>query len=182
MSPMIQLVETGLTGVFALKPRIFEDQRGSFVKTYHERLFEELGIPFNPKEEFFSVSHKNVVRGMHFQRPSAAHDKLVYCPAGRVLDVVVDLRKSSKTFGQAIARELSDKNREMFFIPVGFAHGFLALEDNTMMVYQTSTVHSPEHDAGILWDSFGFQWPVKEPILSDRDKAFPALKDFQSPF
>jgi dTDP-4-dehydrorhamnose 3,5-epimerase len=179
---MIQLVETELTSVFVLKPRIFEDQRGSFVKTYHERLFDELGIPFKPREEFFSVSHKNVVRGMHFQLSPAAHDKLVYCPAGRVLDVVVDLRKSSTTFGKTMSRELSAANRQMLFIPVGFAHGFLALEDNTMMVYQTSTVHSPEHDAGILWNSFGFQWPVKDPILSDRDRAFPALKDFQSPF
>jgi dTDP-4-dehydrorhamnose 3,5-epimerase len=112
----------------------------------------------------------------------AAHDKLVYCPVGRVLDVVVDLRKWSKNYGKTMSRELSATNREMLFVPVGFAHGFLALEDNTMMVYQTSTMHSPQHDAGILWNSFGFQWPVKDPILSDRDKAFPALKDFQSPF
>ncbi|WP_040548998.1 dTDP-4-dehydrorhamnose 3,5-epimerase [Pedosphaera parvula] len=179
---MIQLLETELTSVFVLKPRVFEDQRGSFVKTYNENLFEELGIPFKPREEFFSVSHKNVVRGMHFQLVGAAHDKLVYCPLGKVLDVVVDLRKWSKNYGKTMSRELSGSNREMLFIPVGFAHGFLALEDNTMMVYQTSTVHSPQHDAGFLWNSFGFDWPVQNPILSDRDKAFPALKDFQSPF
>ncbi|MDB6123144.1 MAG: dTDP-4-dehydrorhamnose 3,5-epimerase [Pedosphaera sp.] len=179
---MIQLSATELEGVMVLRPRIFEDQRGSFVKTYHESLFEELGVSFAPKEEFFSVSHRDVVRGMHFQLPPAAHDKLVYCPTGKVLDVVVDLRKASKTFGKIITRELSGKNREMLFIPVGFAHGFLALEDNTMMVYQTSTTHSPTHDAGILWNSFGFDWPVKNPILSERDKGFPALKDFQSPF
>jgi dTDP-4-dehydrorhamnose 3,5-epimerase len=182
MPAMIQRLETELPGVFVLQPRIFEDQRGSFVKTYHETLFDELGIPFKPKEEFFSVSHKNVVRGMHFQTPTQAHDKLVYCPVGNVLDVVVDLRKSSKNFGKAMSRELSATNREMLFIPIGFAHGFLALEDHTMMVYQTNTMHSPANDAGILWNSFGFDWPVKYPVLSDRDKSFPALKDFQSPF
>ena len=119
---------------------------------------------------------------MHFQLPPAAHAKLVYCITGRVLDVVLDLRKDSPTFGRSYGRELSAVNREMFFIPAGFAHGFLALEDNTTMVYQTSTVHSPTHDAGVRWDSFNFDWPVKNPTLSDRDQKFPTLPEFNSPF
>jgi dTDP-4-dehydrorhamnose 3,5-epimerase len=177
----MKVLPTELDGVFVLKPNVFEDTRGSFVKTYHEDLFASCGIKFAPKEEFFSVSRKNVLRGMHFQRPPAAHDKLVYCPAGKVLDVVLDLRAGDKR-GRFISRELSASNREMLFIPRGCAHGFVALADDSMMVYQTSTVHSPAHDAGVLWNSFGFEWPVQNPILSERDQKFPALRDFESPF
>lgn len=179
---MFKLIPTNLPGLLAIQPRIFSDPRGDFVKTFHAGLFHELGLDFEPREEFFSTSAKGVVRGMHFQLPPAAHSKLVYCIAGSVLDVVVDLRKSSPTFGQSCSRELSAANREMFFIPVGFAHGFLALEDMAAMVYKTSTVHSPQQDAGILWDSCGFIWPVKNPQLSERDKKFPRLCDFASPF
>ena len=178
----MDLQPTELNGVLVLQPKIFQDHRGSFVKTYQDALFSERGIRFVPREEFFSVSKKDVLRGMHFQLPPAAHDKLVYCAVGRVLDVVVDLRRGSKTFGKSIARELSAANRQMMFIPVGCAHGFLTLEDNSIMVYQTSTPHAPAQDAGILWNSFGFDWPVKEPVLSDRDRGFPALCDFSSPF
>ena len=177
----MKVLPTELDGVFILKPNVFEDARGSFVKTYHEELFASCGIKFSPKEEFFSVSRKNVLRGMHFQRPPAAHDKLVYCPVGRVLDVVLDLRATAKNV-RCISRELSAQNREMLFIPSGCAHGFLSFEDDSIMVYQTSTVHSPAHDAGVLWNSFGFDWPVKNPILSERDQKFPALRDFESPF
>jgi dTDP-4-dehydrorhamnose 3,5-epimerase len=179
---MFEIEDTALPGLKVLRPRIFRDARGDFVKTYHAGIFRELGIPFAPAEEFFSVSHKNVVRGMHFQTPPHAHAKLVYCAAGRVLDVVVDLRRESPAFGRYVSRELSAANREMFFIPEGFAHGFLSLEDDTMMVYQTSTVHAPASDAGILWNSFGFDWPVSAPLVSDRDQAFPALAGFDSPF
>jgi dTDP-4-dehydrorhamnose 3,5-epimerase len=177
----MKVLPTELDGVFVLKPNVFEDARGSFVKTYHEDLFASCGIRFAPKEEFFSVSRKNVLRGMHFQRPPAAHDKLVYCPVGKVLDVVLDLRASAKR-GLFISRELSASNREMLFIPRGCAHGFVTLEDDSMMVYQTSTVHSPAHDAGVLWNSFGFEWPVRNPVLSERDQKFPALRDFESLF
>jgi dTDP-4-dehydrorhamnose 3,5-epimerase len=177
----MKVLPTELDGVFILKPNVFEDARGSFVKTYHQDLFESCGIKFSPKEEFFSISRKNVLRGMHFQRPPAAHDKLVYCPVGKVLDVALDLR-AAKRGTRCISRELSAANREMLFIPAGCAHGFLALEDESMMVYQTSTVHSPSHDAGVLWNSFDFDWPMKNPILSDRDQKFPALRDLQSPF
>ena len=180
--PPFQKLATDCAGLFVLQPRIFTDPRGSFVKTFHAGLFSELGIPFSPREEFFSVSTKNVLRGMHFQTPPAAHSKLVYCATGRVLDVVLDLRQNSPTRGQTVSRELSAANREMLFIPVGFAHGFLSLEDNTMMVYQTDTVHAPANDAGVAWHSFGFNWPVGSPIVSERDGKFPAWPEFQSPF
>ncbi len=178
----MKALKTEIEGVLVLQPNVFGDHRGAFVKTYHETIFQECGAGFQPREEFFSTSKKNVVRGMHFQLPPAAHHKLVYCPVGRVLDVVVDLRRASKTYGRYVTRELSGENHEMFFIPIGCAHGFLSLADDTIMVYQASTVHSPAHDSGILWNSFGFDWPVKDPILSDRDRRFSALVDFQSPF
>ena len=178
----MELVPTELPGLNIIRPKIFQDARGSFVKTFHHDVFHQLGLDFELREEFFSTSAKNVIRGMHFQLPPAAHAKLVYCIAGRVLDVVLDLRKNSPTFGQSVARELNAANREMFFIPVGFAHGFLALEDGATMVYQTSTVHSPAHDAGVRWDSFGFDWPIKNPTLSERDIKFPTLQNFPSPF
>ncbi len=176
------LVPTPLAGAFVIQPPVFHDVRGSFVKTYHADLFREAGLPFVPREEFFSVSNRGVVRGMHFQTPPMAVDKLVYCPVGAVLDVIVDLRRAAPTFGQTFSRELSAANREMLFVPIGFAHGFLALADNTMMVYQCSEVHSAAHDAGILWSSVGFDWPVEHPVLSTRDQAFPSLRDYASPF
>jgi dTDP-4-dehydrorhamnose 3,5-epimerase len=178
----MELIPTELPGLNVIRPKIFQDARGSFVKTFHRDVFLQLGLDFEPHEEFFSTSAKGVLRGMHFQLPPAAHAKLVYCISGRVLDVVLDLRKSSPTFGRCVARELNSTHREMVFIPVGFAHGFLALEDGATMVYQTSTVHSPMQDAGVRWDGFGFDWPVKQPVMSERDQKFPALCDFASPF
>ncbi len=144
----MELVATELPGLQIIRPRIFQDARGSFVKTFHAGQFRELGLDFEPREEFFSTSAKGVLRGMHFQLPPAAHAKLVYCIAGSVLDVVLDLRKNSPAFGRNCARELSAANHEMLFIPAGFAHGFLALDDGATMIYQTSTVHSPVHDSG----------------------------------
>ena len=178
----MEISPTELPGLRVIRPRIFADARGSFVKTFHRDFFREHGMDFEPREEFFSTSAKNVLRGMHFQMPPAAHAKLVYCIAGRALDVALDIRKHSPAFGRCYARELNDCNREILFIPVGLAHGFLALEEGTTMVYQTSTAHSPTQDTGIVWNSFGFDWPVKNPVLSERDQKFPALREFQSPF
>lgn len=178
----MELVSTELPGLQIIRPRIFQDPRGTFVKTFNADTFRQLGLDFEPREEFFSTSARDVVRGMHFQLPPAAHAKLVYCIAGRVLDVVLDLRKNSPTFGRAYSHELNATQRESLFIPIGFAHGFLALEDGATMVYQTSTGHSPAQDAGIRWNSFGFNWPVVQPLLSERDQKFPALGEFSSPF
>jgi dTDP-4-dehydrorhamnose 3,5-epimerase len=177
-----EIVATGFPGLMLLRPRIFQDSRGLFVKTFHADLFRELGISFDPREEFYSTSAKGVLRGMHFQLPPAAHAKLVYCLGGRVLDVVLDMRRSSPAFGRSFSCELDTVRREMLFIPAGFAHGFLALEDNSLMVYKTGAVHTPACDSGISWNSFGFEWPVKSPVLSERDSRFVAWQDFSSPF
>ncbi|HWR50345.1 MAG TPA: dTDP-4-dehydrorhamnose 3,5-epimerase family protein [Bryobacteraceae bacterium] len=178
---MIARSEELLPGTWALTVRSFQDTRGEFVKTYHAGLFRELGIPFTPAEEFFSVSRRNVIRGMHFQLPPHEHAKLVYCINGCVTDVVVDLRAASRP-GQVAATELSRANRKLLFIPPGIAHGFVAREDDTAMVYLTSAVHAPTHDAGIHWNSFDFEWGVPNPIVSERDQALPALGTLQSLF
>jgi dTDP-4-dehydrorhamnose 3,5-epimerase len=183
MSPPFAKLETGFPGLILLQPRVFSDPRGTFVKTFHEDNFRDLGMAFIVREEFYSTSAKGVLRGMHFQVPPAAHAKLVYCSRGKVLDVVLDMRRQSPRFTEVFDRELSAVAREMLFIPSGFAHGFLALEDDAMMVYKTDRIHAPEHDQGVAWNSFGFDWPVeREPILSERDRLFPAWPDFQTPF
>lgn len=164
-----------------LTPKCSRDQRGIFVKTWHPDLFSPHGIRMPLAEEFFSVSGRGVIRGMHFQTPPHDHEKIVYCPAGRVLDVVLDLRRGP-TFGAVSCWELSAENGFVIHIPRGFAHGFLAREDNSVMIYKTSTVYSPEHDAGIAWDSFGFNWPVDCPVLSERDREHPSFASFESPF
>ena len=164
----MEIIKTELAGVHVIRPRVFEDARGGFVKTYHAQILREAGVAFQPQEEFYSNSHRNVVRGMHFQMPPHAQTRLVYCLQGGVLDVVVDLRKNSPTFRRVLSRELSATNHDMLFIPEGFAHGFLALDEPSLMVYLASPVHSPPHDTGIAWDSIDFQWAVKNPVLSDR--------------
>lgn len=174
--------DTQLFGVRLLSPQVFNDARGAFIKTYHVGVFRDLGMPFVPVEEFVSISRRDVIRGMHLQLPPAAHAKLVYCVVGAVLDVVLDLRRGAGGYGRWMTRRLSAENREMLFIPPGCAHGFLALTDEATMVYQTDTVHAPASDAGVLWNSFGFDWPAEQPCLSERDRALPALENFVSPF
>ena len=177
------IIDQPFAGTYLLKPRVFEDNRGDFVKTFHDGLFRELGLEFRPMEEFFSTSHRGVLRGMHFQLPPHDLDKLVYCVRGRVLDVLLDLRKGSATYGQSASAELSRENHHQFYIPSGVAHGFLSLDADSVMVYKTSTVHSPAHDAGVRWDSFGYAWPqLENRILSPRDQNFPALAEFVTPF
>ncbi|NJK90788.1 MAG: dTDP-4-keto-6-deoxy-D-glucose epimerase [Blastochloris sp.] len=173
---------TRLKGLFYGLLNRLEDDRGDFVKSYHEHLLREHGIEFTLREEFYSTSRKGVLRGMHFQKPPMDHFKIVICLAGSVHDVVIDLRIGSPTYGQAEGFHLSAVIPALLFIPPGFAHGFLALEEGSLMHYKTSEVHSPEHDSGIKWNSFGYDWGVHDVMLSNRDKALPGLGDFKSPF
>lgn len=182
MSEPFKSLPVALPGVRVLEPRCFSDPRGAFIKTYHEQAWQNAGISFAMKEEYYSISHQGVLRGMHFQFPPEEHIKMVYCASGCVLDVILDLRRNSPAFGRYAALELSAENRQILIIPAGIAHGFLSREPHSIMVYKTSTVHSPAHDAGIRWDSFGFDWGLDHPVLSERDAAFPALADFSSPF
>ncbi|MDA7625464.1 dTDP-4-dehydrorhamnose 3,5-epimerase family protein [bacterium] len=181
----MDLIDEPLPGVKIFRPFVFEDERGSFVKPFHEGQLGDYGISMNVKEEFFSTSAAEVIRGMHFQMPPHAHQKIVYCLTGRILDVVLDLRESSPTFGESVAFELSARNRHIVPIPVGFAHGFLSHEDDSCLIYKTDAVHSPDCDAGILWNSFGFNWPIKnfEDIsISDRDQKHSCFEKFKTPF
>jgi dTDP-4-dehydrorhamnose 3,5-epimerase len=168
-------------GVWHFKLRRFEDQRGSFVKSLYRSALCEHGIEFELREEFYSYSYSRVIRGMHFQLPPHQHAKIVYCAAGLVRDVLLDLR-SGPSQGKAVEVILNATTPSLLFIPAGIAHGFLALADNTLMVYKTSTEHVPTHDAGIRWDSFGFDWGLKEPIISTRDQSHPTLSEFKNPF
>ena len=173
--------EQSIKGVYLIHQFYAEDSRGSFSKTIHKDAFVEKGLPIHFEESYYSISAKNVVRGMHFQLPPHDHYKLVYVAQGEVLDVVLDLRKKSPTFRQAISVKLKEHIHGLY-IPTGCAHGFMALQDNTIMIYNVSTVYNKEADAGILYNSFGFEWPIEENILSKRDKSFQTLKEFETPF
>jgi dTDP-4-dehydrorhamnose 3,5-epimerase/CDP-3, 6-dideoxy-D-glycero-D-glycero-4-hexulose-5-epimerase len=164
--------KTHLEGVFIINNLNTIDDRGMFVKTYNKSAFQDLNIDFEIRESFFSVSKKNVIRGMHFQLPPFDHEKLVFVPKGSLMDVVVDLRKKSSTYKMFISVELSEGNRKSIFIPKGLAHGFKSLEDNTITVYNVSAEYNPKADAGISYDSFGFDWQIEKPIISDRDSKF----------
>lgn len=178
----MKFLKTELRGVYVIEPRVFQDDRGLFIKIFHEQTFKESGLSCDFKEVFYSTSMKDVIRGMHFQIPPQDHAKLVYVVSGKIFDVVLDIRKNSPTFGKCLSVELSDDNKKSIYIPSGFAHGFCVLSDEATVIYMQTTMHSPEHDSGIRWDSFGMEWGIKNPILSQRDKNFPELKKFDSPF
>lgn len=168
---------TLLDGVFEIENNEFQDHRGTFVKTFHADTFKGYGLESDFKESFYSVSKKNVLRGMHFQLPPHEHAKLVYVTSGEILDVAVDIRKESSTFGRYFSTRLTSENTKSLYMAKGFAHGFLTLTDTATVVYLISTVHAPKSDSGIRWDSFGFNWGVDNLIISDRDKSLVDIDD-----
>lgn len=179
---MFQFEPLPLQGACLLTLPAFEDNRGSFIKTFQDSLFKEAGIDFELKESYFSLSKKEVIRGMHFQTPPYDHAKVVFCPQGSIWDVIVDLRKNSGSYGQYFATALSAENHQAYYIPPGFAHGFMALTDNAMTYYLVSSEHNKMHDTGIRFDSFGLDWECANPIISERDLCFVPLAAFDSPF
>jgi dTDP-4-dehydrorhamnose 3,5-epimerase len=164
-----------LPGVFVLDCPHFPDHRGDFTKLFHSEALLAQGISFTPAESFLTRSNAAVLRGMHFQVGEAAHDKLVTCIKGRVLDVVVDVRPDSPHFNKPFAIELTDITNTALMIGKGYAHGFLTLDDDSWMLYSTSTVHRPSLDRGVLWSSIAFDWPISEPTLSERDADHPRI-------
>ncbi len=171
-----------IEGVFLVKNFVAEDNRGFFVKTFNEEIFAKLGMQTQYKESYYSLSHKDVIRGMHFQQPPFDHEKLVYVTNGEILDVVLDIRKASKTYGKYISVSLKE-NSDSIYIPRGCAHGFLTISNSATVVYNVSTTYQPSADAGIRWDSFGFDWlGVVNPIISKRDQEFSILELFKSQF
>ena len=169
---------TALEGVYIITNFVAQDERGAFVKTFNKQNFQDRSLNFEIRESYFSISQKNVIRGMHFQLPPSDHEKLVYVPVGSIVDVVVDLRKKSPTYKQFIFVELSAANRKSIFIPKGLAHGFKSMEDNTITVYNVATEYDAKSDQGIHYNSFGFDWQTNEVILSARDKEFMTLDRF----
>ena len=147
----------------------FPDSRGSFTKIFNESLYKKHSIDMDFKEQFYSTSRKNVLRGMHFQCEPYMHSKLIICMAGSVLDVVLDIRKDSTTFGKSASFHLEAGDGKAVFLPEGLAHGFLSLQENSVLLYNASSEQQQSAERGIFWNSFGFDWPCSNPILSGRD-------------
>ncbi len=179
---MFERVATPIHGCWELRYRRFEDDRGCFVKTFHRDAFAAAGLETDFAEEYYSVSRRGVLRGLHFQTPPMDHAKLVYATAGAVLDVVLDLRVGSPTYGHHHMLELSAAASNALYVPKGLGHGFYVREGEAVLVYKVTSIHSSEHDQGIRWDSAGIPWPDRAPILSERDRGLPGLLEFNSPF
>ncbi|MBQ0142926.1 MAG: dTDP-4-dehydrorhamnose 3,5-epimerase [Prevotellaceae bacterium] len=177
---------TEIEGVKIIEPRVFNDARGYFFESFSQREFDEKVGKVNFVQDNESKSCVGVVRGLHFQKPPYSQAKLVRVVKGRVLDVAVDLRKGSATFGKHVAVELSEENKLQFFIPQGFAHGFAVLSDEAIFQYKCDNFYHPECEGAIAWDDpdLGIDWklPVEERVLSEKDRHHPRLKDVESPF
>ncbi len=178
----MKIENTLLDGLKLIQLKRFEDTRGSFIKVFNESFFKENNLVTDFRESYFSVSNNAVVRGMHFQLPPHAHAKLVYVSNGSILDVVLDLRKGSESFGKYFTIKLTAREPIAVYIPVGFAHGFLSLEHNSIVTYMQNSCYDGDSDAGVKWDSFGLDWKVSNPIISERDLAFADFSKFNSPF
>mgnify|MGYP004583748545 FL=1 len=182
----MEVIETNIDGVLIVEPKVFEDVRGYFFESFSQREFEQKVRKINFVQDNESKSVYGVMRGLHFQAPPFAQSKLVRCVRGRVLDVAVDIRRGSPTYGQHVAVELSEDNHRQFFIPRGFAHGFAVLSETAVFQYKCDNFYHPEADGGIsiLDSSLGIDWriPTEHAILSDKDTKHQLLKDFESPF
>jgi dTDP-4-dehydrorhamnose 3,5-epimerase len=174
----MKIERTEIEGVYIITNFNAKDERGLFVKTFNKNSFNKNNLDFEIRESYYSVSNKDVIRGMHFQLKPNEHEKLVYVPKGSILDVVLDLRKKSKTYKQHISMNLSSSNKKSIFIPKGLAHGFKSLEDNTITNYCVSTEYNSSADTGIRFNSFGFNWQNENPIISERDNSFDTLNDY----
>jgi len=179
-----EIIPTPLQGLLLLKPVVFSDNRGYFAETYNHTVFSEIGITESFVQDNQSMSHKGALRGLHFQNPPHAQSKLVRVVAGSVLDVVVDIRQGSLTYGQNFVTELSDKNFHQLYIPEGFAHGFVTLEDHTIFAYKCSSYYNKASEDGLMWNDpdLNIDWQVTTPIISGKDQELKYLRDFNSPF
>lgn len=182
----MEVIQTNIKGVVIIEPRLFKDDRGYFFESYSERDFNKQVGEVHFVQDNESKSSYGVMRGLHFQRPPFTQSKLVRCVKGAVLDVAVDIRKGSPTYGQHVAVELTEDNHRQFFIPRGFAHGFAVLSSEAIFQYKCDNFYHPEADGGIsiLDTSLGIDWriPTEHAILSEKDTKHPLLKDFDSPF
>ena len=182
----MKVIKTPIEGVVIIEPKVFNDARGYFFESFSQREFEEKVRKINFVQDNESMSSYGVMRGLHFQRPPFTQSKLVRCVKGRVLDVAVDIRKGSPTYGQHVAVELTEENHRQFFVPRGFAHGFAVLSETAVFQYKCDNFYAPQADGGISIkdDSLGIDWhiPVENALLSEKDTKHALLKDFDSPF
>lgn len=182
----MNIINTAIDGVVIIEPRLFRDARGYFFESWNQNEFNEKVRPIEFCQDNESMSSYGVMRGLHFQRPPYTQSKIVRCVRGRVLDVAVDIRKGSPSYGQHVAVELTEDNHRQFFIPRGFAHGFAVLSETAVFQYKCDNFYHPEADGGIsiLDDSLGIDWhiPTDHAILSEKDTKHDLLKDFDSPF
>ena len=182
----MNVIKTAIDGVVILGPRVFEDARGYFFESYNKKAFDSEVYPVDFVQDNESCSSYGVMRGLHFQRPPHAQAKLVRCVRGKVLDVAVDIRKGSPTYGKHVSCLLTEENHRQFFIPRGFAHGFAVLSDTAVFQYKCDNYYCPEADGGIsiIDPSLDIDWgmALEDALLSDKDKNHPLLKDFDSPF
>ena len=180
----MDIIKTKIADLYIVKPDVFEDLRGYFFESYNKEKFIRLGIDQNFVQDNESMSQKGVLRGLHFQKPPFAQGKLVRVMQGAVLDVAVDIRKNSPTYGEWVAVELTQKNKWMYWIPPGFAHGFVALQDNTVFFYKCTNVYNKESEGSILWNdpTLNIDWGIDDPVLTEKDKQSPKFSEFISPF
>jgi dTDP-4-dehydrorhamnose 3,5-epimerase len=176
--------KTFIEGLLVLKPRVFEDSRGYFFECFNQKALEEAGLKETFVQDNQSLSQKGVLRGLHMQKPPHAQGKLVRVIKGAVLDVVVDIRKKSPTYGKYFAIELNEQNKTMFWVPAGFAHGFLTLQDNTIFHYKCTNYYNKESEDCVLWNDkdININWNIENPLLSEKDIVGTPLKEFVSPF
>lgn len=180
----MEVIKTPLEGLLVIEPKVFKDHRGYFYESYNAEAFKQASIDAVFVQDNQSLSQKGILRGLHFQAPPHAQGKLVRVIKGAVLDVVVDIRKSSPTYGQHFSIELTEENFKMFWIPPGFAHGFVTLEDYTIFSYKCTDVYNKSSEGGLLWNDpeLGINWGIEQPVLSEEDTLNPSLKNFNSPF
>ena len=180
----MQVQETGFEGLLILQPRLFKDDRGAFYESWNETTFKNLGLNIRFVQDNQSVSHKNVLRGLHFQQAPHAQGKLVRVTHGQALDIVVDLRKNSKTYGQHYKLVLCSDKANMMWIPAGFAHGFVALEDDTVFQYKCDAVYNPQSEECLIWNDpkLGIDWETENPIISSKDEEGKRFDDLNTSF
>ena len=180
----MKIIKTEIEGLLIIKPRVFEDDRGYFFESWSKDAFENAGLDISFVQDNQSLSSKGVVRGLHFQNPPFAQGKLVRVLKGSVLDVAVDIRKNSPTYGKYLSAHLSEENKTMFWIPPGFAHGFSTLEDNTMFSYKCSGVYNKESEGSLMWNDtdLNIDWKIDNPIISEKDQNSAIFSNFKTQF
>lgn len=180
----MQITQTELPGLLVIDPKVFGDERGYFFESFNAEIYRKAGLEEDFVQDNESRSMKGVLRGLHFQEPPYAQGKLIRVARGSVLDVSVDIRKDSPTFGKWVAYELSEHNKRQLWIPPGFAHGFVTLEDDTIFIYKCSNIYKKESENSIRWNDadLNIDWGISDPIVSEKDKVAPLFRDLKSPF